>query len=141
MSSAAKRKGSQAERDVVAWLKANGYKYADRRLAGATLDKGDISGVPGVTIEIKNHAKMDLLAVPAVLGSGLYELYQTLKDPGTEVYSMPETFLATAIAFFVGYAVIAWLMKFISTNSYRPFVIDRVAGFAARGAGGASPVS
>ena len=60
MSSASKRKGSQAERDVVAWLKTNGYKYADRRLAGATLDKGDISGVPGVTIEIKNHAKMDL---------------------------------------------------------------------------------
>jgi len=60
LSSAAKRKGSQAERDVIAWLKANGFKYADRRLAGATLDKGDISGVPGVTIEIKNHAKMDL---------------------------------------------------------------------------------
>ena len=60
MSSAAKRKGSQAERDVVAWLKANGYPYADRRVAGATLDKGDISGVLGVTIEIKNHARLDL---------------------------------------------------------------------------------
>ncbi len=67
MSSAAKRKGSQAERDVVAWLKANGYKYADRRLAGATLDKGDISGVPGVTIEIKNHAKLDLAGWTAEL--------------------------------------------------------------------------
>ena len=67
MSSAAKRKGSQAERDVVAWLKANGYKYADRRLAGATLDKGDISGVPGVTIEIKNHTKMDLAGWTAEL--------------------------------------------------------------------------
>ena len=60
MSSAAKRKGSQAERDVVAYLKANGYPYADRRVAGATLDKGDISGVLGVTIEIKNHARLDL---------------------------------------------------------------------------------
>ena len=60
MSNPAKAKGSQAERAVVAWLKANGYKYADRRLAGASLDKGDISGVPGVTIEIKNHAKLDL---------------------------------------------------------------------------------
>jgi hypothetical protein len=60
VSSASKRKGSGAERDVVAWLKANGYKYVDRRLAGATLDKGDISGIPGVTIEVKNHAKMDL---------------------------------------------------------------------------------
>ena len=60
MSNPAKRKGSQAERDVVAYLKANGYVYADRRVAGATLDKGDISGVLGVTIEIKNHAKLDL---------------------------------------------------------------------------------
>ena len=67
MSSKSKRKGSQAERDVVAWLKANGYKYADRRLAGASLDKGDISGVPGVTIEIKNHAKMDLAGWTAEL--------------------------------------------------------------------------
>jgi hypothetical protein len=60
MSSAAKRKGSQAERAVVAYLKENGYPYADRRVAGATLDKGDISGVLGVTIEIKNHARLDL---------------------------------------------------------------------------------
>jgi hypothetical protein len=59
MTSASKAKGSQAERDVVKWLK-QWFPYADRRLAGATLDKGDISGIPGVTIEIKNHAKMDL---------------------------------------------------------------------------------
>ena len=59
MSSTAKAKGSQAERDVVKWLK-QWFPYVDRRLAGATLDKGDISGIPGVTIEIKNHAKMDL---------------------------------------------------------------------------------
>ena len=67
MSSAAKRKGSQAERDVVAWLKANGYPYADRRVAGATLDKGDISGVLGVTIEIKNHNRLDLAGWTAEL--------------------------------------------------------------------------
>jgi len=60
VSSAAKRKGSQAERDVVAWLKANGYQYADRRVAGATLDKGDISGVLGVTVIHKRHGKSDV---------------------------------------------------------------------------------
>lgn len=54
-----KAKGSGAERAVVAWLK-QWYPYADRRLAGATLDKGDVSGIPGVTIEIKNHATMKL---------------------------------------------------------------------------------
>lgn len=57
---ASKAKGAGAERDVRDYLKANGFPYADRRLAGATLDKGDISGIPGVTIEIKNHAKLDL---------------------------------------------------------------------------------
>jgi hypothetical protein len=57
---AAKAKGAGAERDLRDWLKENGFPYADRRLAGATLDKGDISGIPGVTIEIKNHSKMNL---------------------------------------------------------------------------------
>ena len=59
MSSKSKAKGSLAEREVVKYLK-DSYPYVDRRLAGATLDKGDISGIPGGTIEIKNHAKMDL---------------------------------------------------------------------------------
>lgn len=67
-----------------------------------------------------------LLAVPAVLGSGLYELYQVLSDPTNEVFTLAETFIATIIAFAVGYAVIAWLMKFISSNSYKSFVIYRL---------------
>ena len=54
-----KAKGSGAERAVVTWLK-QWFPYVDRRLAGATLDKGDVSGIPGVTIEIKNHDKMNL---------------------------------------------------------------------------------
>lgn len=65
------------------------------------------------------------LAIPAVLGSGFYQLYQTLSDPSTEVFTLPQTIAATVIAFAVGYAVIAWLMKFISKASYLPFVIYR----------------
>lgn len=60
MSSKSKRKGNKAESDVVKWLKENGFPYADRRIAGAQLDKGDISGVNGVTIEVKNQVRMDL---------------------------------------------------------------------------------
>jgi len=59
MSNPAKAKGSGAERAVVTWLK-QWYPYADRRLAGATLDKVEVSGIPGVTIEIKNQATMKL---------------------------------------------------------------------------------
>jgi hypothetical protein len=59
MSNPPKAKGSGAERDVVKYL-TQWFPYVDSRLAGATLDKGDISGIPGVTIEIKNHATMKL---------------------------------------------------------------------------------
>jgi undecaprenyl-diphosphatase len=67
-----------------------------------------------------------LLAIPAVLGSGLYQLKKAISEPATEVFSMGETFAATVVAFFVGYAVIAWLMKYISRKSFTPFVIYRV---------------
>lgn len=68
-----------------------------------------------------------LLAIPAVFGSGLYELKGALGDnAGTQVYSLSETFIATSIAFLVGYAVIAWLLKFVTTRSFMPFIIYRV---------------
>lgn len=60
MSTYGKRKGSKSELDVAKYLINKGFPYAERRLAGATLDKGDIAGVPGVCFEIKNHAKMNL---------------------------------------------------------------------------------
>ncbi|MGW2563695.1 undecaprenyl-diphosphate phosphatase [Streptomyces sp. NPDC001514] len=64
-----------------------------------------------------------LLAIPAVLASGLFEL----KDAGEGGHvSWGPTIFATIIAFGVGYAVIAWFMKFISTKSFMPFVIYRI---------------
>jgi undecaprenyl-diphosphatase len=68
-----------------------------------------------------------LLALPAVFGSGLYELKKALGDSTVSVYSMPEILVATVTAFVIGYIVIAWLMKYISTKSFTPFVIYRVA--------------
>jgi undecaprenyl-diphosphatase len=68
-----------------------------------------------------------LLALPAVFGSGLYQLKKAIDDPGNQVFSMPETITATVVAFLVGYAVIAWLMRYISTKSFTPFVIYRIA--------------
>lgn len=67
-----------------------------------------------------------LLAVPAVFGSGLYELTTALRDPAESPYGWPETILATVVAFGVGLAVIAFLMRYISTRSFLPFVIYRV---------------
>jgi undecaprenyl-diphosphatase len=67
-----------------------------------------------------------LLALPAVFGSGLYELKSALGETSTNAFTMSQTFGATVVAFIVGYSVIAWLMKFISTRTFTPFVIYRI---------------
>lgn len=65
-----------------------------------------------------------LLAVPAVLGSGIYEL----KDIGNGTSpAWGPTVLATVIAFFVGYGVISWLMSYIKSRTFLPFVLYRIA--------------
>jgi len=66
-----------------------------------------------------------LLAIPAVFGSGLYELVHSFGEkPGA--YGYAETAVATVVAFAVGLGVIAFLMKYISTHSFLPFVIYRL---------------
>ncbi|CAM5479480.1 Undecaprenyl-diphosphatase OS=Streptomyces tendae OX=1932 GN=uppP PE=3 SV=1 [Streptomyces tendae] len=65
-----------------------------------------------------------LLAIPAVLASGVFELKDAMES---DHVSWGPTLFATVIAFGTGYAVIAWFMKFISTKSFMPFVWYRIA--------------
>ncbi|MFM5905045.1 MAG: undecaprenyl-diphosphate phosphatase [Micrococcales bacterium] len=65
-----------------------------------------------------------LLAIPAVLASGLYEFAKTYKNLPSE--ALAGTALATVVAFFVGLAVIAGLLKYLNKGSFLPFVIWRV---------------
>ena len=37
------------------------------------------------------------------------------------------TIVATIVSFVVGYAAIAWLLRYVTTHSYTPFVIYRIA--------------
>ena len=68
-----------------------------------------------------------LLALPAVFGSGLYELKGAVgESSGVQIFTLSQTFIATCIAFVVGYGVIAWLLKFVTTKSFMPFIIYRV---------------
>ncbi|MQY10593.1 Undecaprenyl-diphosphatase [Streptomyces sp. RB5] len=64
-----------------------------------------------------------LLAMPAVLASGVFELKEVASEPHI---SWGPIIAGTLIAFGVGYAVIAWLMQYITTKSFMPFVIYRV---------------
>ncbi|WP_200309088.1 hypothetical protein [Streptomyces adelaidensis] len=60
MTSRNKAKGSAWERAIVEHLRAAGWPYAERRIAGAVKDRGDIAGVVGVVIEAKNTASRNL---------------------------------------------------------------------------------
>jgi undecaprenyl-diphosphatase len=64
-----------------------------------------------------------LLAIPAILASGFYEATKIGQD--TNVAWGP-TLLGTAIAFVIGYAVIAWLLRWVTTHSFLPFVLYRI---------------
>ncbi|MFF1573579.1 undecaprenyl-diphosphate phosphatase [Leifsonia sp. NPDC058292] len=78
-----------------------------------------------------------LLALPAVFGSGFFQLYKAIKEPCTkaleaagtctvEVFGPAETAVATIVAFVVGLVVIAFFMGYISRRSFLPFVIYRI---------------
>jgi undecaprenyl-diphosphatase len=78
-----------------------------------------------------------LLALPAVFGSGLYQLYKTVKEPCTaalaaagtctpEVYSGVQTLAATVVAFVVGLVVIAFFLRYLNRGSFLPFVAYRI---------------
>ncbi|MEO3799477.1 undecaprenyl-diphosphate phosphatase [Nonomuraea sp. B1E8] len=64
-----------------------------------------------------------LLAIPAVLASGVYELREIGEGPAP---AWGPTILATIISFAVGYLAVAWFLRYISTHRFTPFVIYRI---------------
>lgn len=65
-----------------------------------------------------------LLAVPAVLASGLYQLIRH----GSDAAAVPPgpTVVATLVAFVTGYVVIIAFLRLVTTRTYLPFVIYRL---------------
>lgn len=63
-----------------------------------------------------------LLAVPAVVISGFYEMSKIIK--GDEAVGVPfvNIAVATLVAFVTGYAVIHWFLRYLSNNSFAIFV-------------------
>ena len=65
-----------------------------------------------------------LLAVPAVLGSGIFQIPDVAALGRDDVTG---AVIAAVVAFGVGYATIAWLLRYVSTHDFRPFVVYRIA--------------
>jgi Holliday junction resolvase len=61
MTSPERRKGSAFEVDVVKFLRSAGHPFAERAYgAGRPDDVGDVNGIVGWCLELKNHKTMDL---------------------------------------------------------------------------------
>ena len=124
------------------------YSRNDRTLENMTVRDGLLAGfaqalalVPGVSrsgatiaiCRILGFSRVEalrysfLLAIPAVLASGFYELGQSVRNPEFSRFSGAETAIATSVAFVVGYIVIKWFLRFVSNRSFAPFVWYRVA--------------
>lgn len=138
---------------VILWL-ADTLARKDRILADMKLSQGVAIGIaqalaliPGVsrsgaTISMARALGFNraaaarfafLLAIPAVLASGLYELYGAIRDQVTGEMTIPaiafswlEIGAATVVAFAVGLAVIAFLMNYLKRHSFLPFVLYRI---------------
>lgn len=65
-----------------------------------------------------------LLAIPAVVASGLFEFATTYKDLSNQ--DLLATAIATVVSFAVGFSVIVGLLRYLERGSFLPFVIWRV---------------
>ncbi|MSS84009.1 undecaprenyl-diphosphate phosphatase [Actinomycetaceae bacterium WB03_NA08] len=106
-----------------------GFAQAMALIPGVSRSGGTITAGRLMGYTRKSAARYSfLLALPAVFISGLYKVYKVATG-GDTIYVGP-TVLATIVAFGVGYLVIVWFLRLISTHSFMPFVWYRL-GFAA----------
>lgn len=123
--------------DKLTWPHAliYGLAQAAALIPGVSRSGGTITAGLFMGYERKDAARYSfLLAIPAIFGSGFYQLYKTIKEPCEratagcvpEVFDGWETAAATLLAFIVGLVVIAFFMNYISKKSFMPFVIYRL---------------
>lgn len=126
-----RRSASTKTLDKMSWGEAVGYGFAQALalIPGVSRSGGTITAgrLMGFTREAAARYSF-LLALPAVYVSGFYKLFKSVGEPSS--VGMLPTLIATVVAFGVGYAVIVWFLKLITTRSFEPFVIYRLA-FAA----------
>ncbi|NUR90177.1 MAG: undecaprenyl-diphosphate phosphatase [Nonomuraea sp.] len=108
------------------WLHAILYGLAQSLalIPGVSRSGGTITAGLLLDYRREDAAKYSfLLAIPAVLSSGLLELAK-IGETGSPDWG--PTALATVISFGVGYAAVAWFLKYISHHRFTVFVIYRI---------------
>ena len=96
-------------------------------IPGVSRSGGTISGglFLGLDREVATRFSF-LMAIPAVLASGLFSLPDAFDPAAGQAASGMQLLVGTAVAFVVGYASIAWLLKFVSNHSFEWFAAYRI---------------
>ena len=117
--------------DKMTWGEAVAFGFAQALalIPGVSRSGGTITAgrLMGFTREAAARYSF-LLALPAVFASGFYKAFKAFGDE--QAVGWGPTILATLVAFVVGYLVIVWFLKLVTTKSFQPFVIYRLC-FAA----------
>jgi len=90
--------------------------------SGATISVGLFRGFDRVSVTKLSF----FLGIPALVAAGLLEVATKYKHISGGV-GWTSTIIATVVSFGVGYLSVSWLLKFIQSNNFRPFIIYRFA--------------
>jgi undecaprenyl-diphosphatase len=89
--------------------------------SGATISAGLARGIDRVTSTRLSF----FLAIPALTAAGIFQAYEQRAD--LVVFGVGPMLVGLVVAFVVAFASIAWLLRFVASNSLLPFVWYRVA--------------
>lgn len=105
-----------------------GFAQCLALIPGVSRSGGTISAglFTGLNREVATRFSF-LLAIPAVLASGLYSLPDALSgEAGGQMASAPMLLVGIVITFVLGYISIAWLLKFVANHSFAWFAAYRI---------------
>jgi undecaprenyl-diphosphatase len=88
--------------------------------SGATISAGLMRGINRVTATELSF----FLAIPALTAAGIFEAYDGWDD--LVGLGFGPMLVGVVVAFATAYASIAWLLRFVASNSLRPFIWYRV---------------
>jgi undecaprenyl-diphosphatase len=106
-----------------------GFAQAMALIPGVSRSGGTLTA--GLLLNLTREAARGTVpaAIPAVVMSGVFSIGDVFEPaaPGTSVPSVAQTVVATLIAFGIGYAAIAWLLRYVAHHTLYVFVLYRVA--------------
>lgn len=88
--------------------------------SGATISAGLVRGLDRVT----STELAFFMAIPALTAAGVFQLVEAYDD--VVALGVGQVVVGVVVAFVTAYASIAWLLRFVATNSLRPFIWYRV---------------